>query len=54
MAFEPEQKYENPDGTPITFNEDYFGRKAEDLLPGPFADGRYEGVSLRNGSKAVG
>ena len=25
-AFEPEQKFENPDGTPIVFNKDYFGR----------------------------
>ena len=25
MAFEPEQYFENPDGTLITFNEDYFG-----------------------------
>lgn len=25
MAFEPEQKYENPDGTPIAFDGDYLG-----------------------------
>lgn len=25
MAFEPEQKFENPDGTPIVFSEDFFG-----------------------------
>lgn len=25
MAFEPEQYFENPDGTPIIFQEDYFG-----------------------------
>ena len=38
-AFEPEQKYENPDGTPITFNEDYFGNKRGiNIIPGPFAD----------------
>lgn len=24
-AFEPEQRFENPDGTAITFNRDYFG-----------------------------
>lgn len=37
-AFEPEQRFENPDGTPITFNRDYFGafRRAE-VIPGPFA-----------------
>ena len=27
MAFEPEQKYENPDGTPIVFRYDYFGNR---------------------------
>ena len=39
LAFEPEEKYENPDGTPITFNSDYFGghRTGVDALPGPFA-----------------
>ena len=38
MAFEPEEKYENPDGTPIVFDEDYFGRKREGTIPcGPFA-----------------
>lgn len=36
MAFEPEQRYENPDGTPITFNEDYFGEKKEHVTAGPF------------------
>lgn len=37
MAFEPEQLFENPDGTPIVMNTDYFG-KHRDLLPkvGPF------------------
>lgn len=24
-AFEPEERFENPDGTAIVFNEDYFG-----------------------------
>lgn len=39
-AFEPEQKFENPDGSPIMFNRDYFG-KERDMMPlaGPFADG---------------
>ncbi|MDO5445080.1 MAG: right-handed parallel beta-helix repeat-containing protein [Eubacteriales bacterium] len=38
-AFEPEQSFENPDGTPITFNSDYFGsHRGADVLPGPFAD----------------
>lgn len=39
MAFEPEQKYENPDGSPITFILDYFGiRRGIVTLAGPFAD----------------
>lgn len=29
MAFEPEQKFENADGTPIVFLEDYFGTHRE-------------------------
>ena len=37
-AFEPEQKYENPDGTPIIFDRDYFGgHRGAGPLPGPFA-----------------
>lgn len=35
-AFEPEQAYENPDGTPITFDVDYMGdRRGLDSIPGP-------------------
>ncbi len=38
-AFEPEQRFENPDGTSITFNEDYFGAKRGlKFVPGPFAE----------------
>ncbi len=38
-AFEPEQRFENPDGTPIVFDTDYFGeRRGDRPLPGPFAD----------------
>ena len=38
-AFEPEQYFENPDGTPIIFNRDYFGApRGTDTLPGPFAN----------------
>ena len=38
-AFEPEQKFENPDGTPITFDSDYFGdHRGITAIPGPFAD----------------
>ena len=37
-AFEPEQQYENPDGTPITFDDDYLGNKRGiNIIPGPFA-----------------
>ncbi|MDD2979379.1 MAG: right-handed parallel beta-helix repeat-containing protein [Hespellia sp.] len=38
-AFEPEQKFENPDGTPIVFNRDYFG-KHRGIFPvcGPFEE----------------
>ena len=38
-AFEPDQPFENPDGTPITFDRDYFGgHRGAEALPGPFAD----------------
>ena len=37
-AFEPEQKFENPDGTPIVFDKDFFGaHRGIEALPGPFA-----------------
>jgi hypothetical protein len=37
-AFEPEERYENPDGTAITFDTDYFGKhRGTDVIPGPFA-----------------
>lgn len=37
-AFEPEQPFENPDGTPIRFDTDYFGNhRGVEVLPGPFA-----------------
>ena len=36
-AFEPEEPFENPDGTPITFDTDYFGgHRGLTALPGPF------------------
>ena len=39
-AFEPEQAFENPDGTPIVFDSDYRGeRRTDRTLPGPFAEG---------------
>ncbi len=38
-AFEPEQNYENPDGSPIVFDTDFFGKKRDSgkLIAGPFA-----------------
>ncbi len=39
LAFEPEQAFENPDGTPIVFDKDYFGNhRSIKPIPGPFAD----------------
>ena len=47
MAFEPEEYYENPDGTPIIFNEDYFGnRHPVNPLPGPFVSKAAAGTLL--------
>ena len=38
-AFEPEQRFESPDGSEIIFDRDYFGdHRGLDALPGPFAD----------------
>lgn len=38
-AFEPEQRFENPDGSDIVFDRDYFGDHRGLLtIPGPFAD----------------
>lgn len=42
-AFEPDQRFENPDGTTIVFDSDFFGtHRGLKPLPGPFAekDGR--------------
>ena len=40
-AFEPEQRFENPDGTAIQFDRDYFGgHRGVETLPGPFAEGK--------------
>ena len=37
-AFEPEQRFEDPDGTAIIFTEDYFGdHRSVAAVPGPFA-----------------
>lgn len=38
-AFEPEQRFENPDSSEIIFDRDYFGeQRGVDALPGPFAE----------------
>ena len=38
-AFEPEQRFENTDGTPITFDKDYFGGHRDNApIPGPFSE----------------
>ena len=38
-AFEPEQRFENPDGTPIVFDTDYLGNhRSTGIIPGPFAE----------------
>ena len=42
-AFEPEQRFENPDGSAITFDSDYLGgHRGLSALPGPFAEGMTE------------
>ena len=46
-AFEPEERYENPDGTDILFNTDYLGNhRGLNVLPGPFADKESRGKEL--------
>lgn len=41
MAFEPEERFENPDGTEITFDTDYFGQhRGIHPVCGPFEDGK--------------
>lgn len=38
-AFEPEQRYEAPDGSDIIFNQDYFGNhRGTATIPGPFVN----------------
>lgn len=44
-AFEPEQRFENPDGSTIVFDRDYFGNERHlAAMPGPFANGTKDGV----------
>ena len=58
-AFEPEQRFENPDGTGILFDTDYFGdHRGIRTVPGPFADAdRFSGENgasllVRNAAEA--
>ena len=38
-AFEPEQRFEDPDGTAIIFDTDYLGEhRPVEPIPGPFAN----------------
>ncbi len=40
-AFEPDEPFENPDGTPIIFDSDYFGsHRGLHVIPGPFASAK--------------
>ena len=40
-AFEPEERFENPDGTAIIFDRDYLGEhRGVSAMPGPFASAR--------------
>ena len=45
-AFEPDEYFENPDGTAIIFNEDFLGEhRGSSTIPGPFASAKIaEGV----------
>ena len=46
-AFEPEAAFENPDGTPITFDRDYFGgHRGMGVVPGPLAGKEAVGKKL--------
>lgn len=47
-AFEPEQLFENPDGTEIIFREDYFGEaRGVNPLSGPFASAASAGRMMK-------
>ncbi len=47
QAFEPEQRFENPDGTDIIFDRDYLGNhRSVSVLPGPFAEAVQEEVRV--------
>lgn len=41
VAFEPEQPFEAPDGSPIVFDQDFYGNRAGEVLAGPFLETTY-------------
>ncbi|MER2234785.1 MAG: right-handed parallel beta-helix repeat-containing protein [Candidatus Limivicinus sp.] len=44
-AFEPEQRFENPDGSDILFDRDFFGsHRGLSTFPGPFAEAQAEQI----------
>ena len=46
-AFEPNEPFENPDGTPITFDYDYLGsHRGLKVIPGPFASAEDAGKRI--------
>ena len=46
-AFEPEERFENPDGTAIIFDRDYLGEhRGVSAMPGPFASARAAGRKI--------
>ena len=47
QAFEPEEKFESPNGDPIIFNRDYFDNaRGLSVIPGPFACAEEAGQKL--------
>ena len=47
MAFEPEEKYEQPDGSPIVMDTAFFGRsRGSQPLPGPFEQVKGERIAF--------
>ncbi len=47
-AFEPEERYENPDGTDIVFDTDYLGEhRGTHVIPGPFAKPCMEKITVK-------
>ncbi len=47
MAFEPEEKFEDPDGTPVVLDKDYFGNiRGPEMYAGPFASREVSGTKL--------